>query len=72
MVVEWYYINPFIYSATVAQEYGKFWVGIESVPIEVVERDGNSGPTISTTRAPVTSTTPVYHAPAQVKVSNFV
>lgn len=61
----------FFYRATVAQEYGKFWVGIESEVVEVVQK-GGGGPTISTTRSPVTSTTPDYIPPVDHAVSDIL
>lgn len=55
-----------VFNATIAQDYDKFWVGIESTPVKVVE-SGQSPPSvvgISTTRKPPTTTTvPPYVAP---------
>lgn len=55
-----------VFNATIAQDYDKFWVGIESTPVKVVE-SGQSPPSvvgISTTRQPPTTTTvPPYVAP---------
>lgn len=51
------------YSATIAQEYAKFWVGIESLPIRIVQRGSvvtPRGPTISTTRRPIMPTSAVF------------
>lgn len=54
--------NGFFSSATIAQEYDKFWVGLESSPVQVVQRGSIIAPTtgISTTRRPVAPTVPVY------------
>ncbi|XP_065088018.1 putative ferric-chelate reductase 1 homolog isoform X1 [Ochlerotatus camptorhynchus] len=58
-----------VFNATIAQDYDKFWVGIESTPVKVVE-SGQSPPSvvgISTTRQPPTTTTvPPYVAPKAV------
>lgn len=55
-----------VFNATIAQDYDKFWVGIESTPVKVVE-SGQSPPSvvgISTTRKPPTTTTvPPYVSP---------
>lgn len=55
-----------VFNATIAQDYDKFWVGLESTPVKVVE-SGQSPPSvvgISTTRKPPTTTTvPPYVPP---------
>lgn len=55
-----------VFNATIAQDYDKFWVGIVSTPVKIVE-SGQSPPSvvgISTTRQPPTTTTvPPYVAP---------
>lgn len=60
-----------VFNATIAQDYDKFWVGIESTPVKVVE-SGQSPPSvvgISTTRKPPTTTTvPPYVAPKAATV----
>lgn len=62
------------YSATVAQEYDKFWVGIESAPVQVVQRGSVIPPAsgISTTRRPFAPTVPVYVPEIQAKVRHFI
>lgn len=61
------------YSATIAQEYDKFWVGLESAPVQVVQRGAIIPPSagISTTRRPVASTVPVYVPEMKAKVKYF-
>ncbi|KAJ6636406.1 putative ferric-chelate reductase 1 like [Pseudolycoriella hygida] len=55
------FLGEVVFNATIAQEYDKFWVGLESSPVQVVQRGSVIAPPgISTTRRPVTSTTPVY------------
>lgn len=57
-------------SATIAQEYDKFWVGLESAPVQVVQK-GSLPPTtpgISTTRRPVAATAPAYVPEVKAKV----
>uniref|UniRef100_A0A1L8E3J5 Putative reeler domain protein n=1 Tax=Nyssomyia neivai TaxID=330878 RepID=A0A1L8E3J5_9DIPT len=73
--VEWEapqdYVGPVVFNGTVAQDYGHFWVGIESSPLQVVPRGGAPPPGgISTTRRPFSSTRPVYEPiqPAQSKI----
>lgn len=63
----------FHFSATIAQEYDKFWVGLESIAVQVVSKDSappSSG--ISTTRKPLTSTTPSYKPAVQKVVSSIL
>lgn len=52
-----------IFSATVAQEYSKFWVGIESPRVNVVQRGVPILPSygISTTRRPFSPGIPNYN-----------
>ena len=55
------HINILNSSATIAQEYDKFWVGLESASVQIVPRDQVlqiSG--ISTTRRPIVYTTPSF------------
>lgn len=61
------------YSATIAQEYDKFWVGVESTPVQIVQRGAVIPPSngISTTRRPVAPTVPVYVPEIQAKVNFF-
>lgn len=60
-------------SATVAQEYARFWVGLESAPVQVVQSGTiiTSNPGISTTRQP--ATTPSFNpsVAAEVIVCNL-
>lgn len=63
-----------VFNGTIAQDYDKFWVGIESLPVKIVESGQN--PTsvvgISTSRRPPTSTTvPSYVAPTSSKAESF-
>ncbi|XP_055626075.1 putative ferric-chelate reductase 1 homolog isoform X2 [Toxorhynchites rutilus septentrionalis] len=55
-----------VFNATIAQDYDKFWVGIESTPVKIVE-SGQSPPAVvgisTTRRAPTTTTVPPYVAP---------
>lgn len=45
-----------------AQEYGRFWVGLESDPVTIIQRGAPLPPTygISTTRRPILPTVPLY------------
>lgn len=56
------FLGEVVFNATIAQEYDKFWVGIQSTPVQIVQRGSIIAPTtgISTTRRPVASTVPVY------------
>lgn len=51
-----FFYHHFLYSATVAQEYAKFWVGIESPIINVISRNvpvpAYGRPVSPTTRRP--------------------
>lgn len=62
-----------VFNATIAQDYDKFWVGLESTPVKVVE-SGQNPPSvvgISTTRKPPTTTTvPPYVAPTSAATNN--
>lgn len=55
-------LTGYFYSATIAQEYAKFWVGVESTPVRVVQRGSIIAPVsgISTTRRPILPTNAVY------------
>lgn len=60
-----------VFNATIAQDYDKFWVGIQSTPVKIVE--SGQSPTsvvgISSTRKPPTTTTvPPYVAPKAASV----
>ncbi|XP_058458577.1 putative ferric-chelate reductase 1 homolog isoform X2 [Malaya genurostris] len=60
-----------VFNGTIAQDYDKFWVGLVSAPVKVVESGQN--PTsvvgISTTRRPpVTTGTPSYVAPTSARI----
>lgn len=57
------FLGEVVFNATVAQQYDKFWVGIESEPIQVVQKGVSPSPTtgISTTRPPFQQTTPAYN-----------
>lgn len=48
------------FSATVAQDYDKFWVGETSEIIKIVERDQVPPSGISTTRRPIETTIPTF------------
>lgn len=52
-------VSFFMFSATVAQEYARFWVGLESAPVQVVQSGTiiTTNPGISTTRQPATTPT---------------
>lgn len=62
-----------IFSATVAQEYAKFWVGLESRPVTIVRRGAQIQPSygngISTTRRPYSPSPPVYYPNTERTVS---
>lgn len=69
--LENFQLNDFFYffcisSATVAQEYAKFWVGIESPVINVVSRNVPIQPSygITTRRPPFKQAIPNYVAPS--------
>lgn len=56
------FVGEIVFNTTVAQEYDKFWVGIQSDPIRIVKREvaPPSVVGIPTTRQPYSSTVPVY------------
>lgn len=56
------FLGEVVFNATIAQVYDKFWVGLQSPAVQVVQRGAIIPPTtgISTTRRPVSSTVPVY------------
>lgn len=61
-----------VFNATIAQDYDKFWVGLVSTPVKVVE--SGQGPTsvvgISTTRQPPTTTTVPPYVPRATAASD--
>lgn len=54
------HLIEFFNSATIAQDYDKFWVGETSNIVKVVERDAAIPSGISTTRRPIETTTPSF------------
>lgn len=67
--VEWQAPNDFvgevIFNGTVAQDYARFWVGINSVSVQVLPRGANIGNSfgISSTRRPITTGVPSVFIP---------
>lgn len=61
----------FANSATVAQEYARFWVGLESAPVQVVQSGTiiPINPGISTTRQP--ATTPIFNPSVEIEVNFY-
>lgn len=74
LALEWRSPDDFkgevVFNGTIAQDYDKFWVGIESTPVKVVESGPNPPPVvgISTTRSPPSTTTvPPYVSPTSAQ-----
>lgn len=67
--VEWQAPNDFvgevIFNGTVAQDYARFWVGIQSVTVQVLPRGAAPGNSygISSTRRPITTGSPSAFVP---------
>lgn len=77
LALEWIAPSNFkgevVFNATIAQEYDKFWVGLVSTPVKIVESGQNPPPVvgISTTRQPPSTTTvPPYVAPTSAATDN--
>ena len=52
-----------LFSATVAQAYADFWVGLESSPVQVVQRGASPTYSDAPPRVRLTSTTPRPYSP---------
>lgn len=67
--VEWQAPNDFvgeiIFNGTVAQDYARFWVGIQSITVQVLPRGASPGNSfgISSTRRPITTGSPSAFVP---------
>ncbi|XP_055528537.1 putative ferric-chelate reductase 1 homolog isoform X2 [Wyeomyia smithii] len=78
LTLEWIAPTDFkgeiVFNGTIAQDYDKFWVGLQSTPVKIVE--SGQSPTsvvgISTTRRPpMTTTVPSYVAPTSARAATF-
>lgn len=74
--LEWHapadFLGQVIFNTTVALQYDRFWVGVASNPVQIVKREAvppTSVIGISSTRAPWTTTTPVFVPPTQRQAS---
>lgn len=70
LILEWQaptnFIGEVVFNSTIAQEYDKFWVGLTSSKVRVVQSGQAPPPAIgiSTTRNPIYASTPGYVQPA--------
>uniref|UniRef100_U5EVK0 Putative ferric-chelate reductase 1 n=1 Tax=Corethrella appendiculata TaxID=1370023 RepID=U5EVK0_9DIPT len=68
------FTGEIVFNSTIAQEYDKFWVGLESRPVRIVASD-LAPPTsvgISTTRRPITPTQSFTYTPRTTESANNV
>ncbi|XP_055603210.1 putative ferric-chelate reductase 1 homolog isoform X2 [Uranotaenia lowii] len=77
LALEWIAPSDFtgeiVFNGTIAQDYDKFWVGIESSPVKIVA-SGQSPPGVvgisTSRRPPVTTTVPSYVSPTVAKTES--
>ena len=66
------FTGEIVFNSTIAQDYDKFWVGLESTPVKIVPAGqvpaGGAG--ISTTRQPATTSAPQYVPTTAASVRN--